>query len=566
MKNALIIIFLLITTTLFSQKKENFVIPDSLKKMSFEELEKGFHKSKSYSKEISLYANAYYIKSKLQNNKVVIMNGLYMAAFTSNNDSTTTKYLDSIIFFTKDNPDFNFPAKAYIFKSDMYFYKDNLNKALIYILEAEKYSGKSGNVEQNMLVKQQIGLIKIELGKPKESLPLLLESYNYFKLKNHNSSKYIFSGWLLSYEYNHLKRPDNALYYTNCYLKKLKDDNTFYKFFLLEGGISYYLKKDYSRSNNFLDTSINLFNLIDDKLNLSICNYYRGENVLQGEKNILKAKKYFVKVDSILVKTNEFTSILRNNYTNLIDITKKLKEDKEQLYYLNRLIDIDNRLNKNNVILSENINKNYDTPHILAEKETIIAKINQEKQLYIGIGFVIFIGLSFSLFFLFKTKKEKQIYEERFNTIMKQPKDDLVQTQDIEIFATIKEDETAKSFDLPKEISKDLLQKLTVFEKDLNYLLPNLKLNDLAKQFETNSSYLSKTINHYKSKNFSQYLNDLRIDFTIKKLKEDKKFRRYTIKAISEEVGFSNSESFSKTFYTKTGLQPSYFIKKIENY
>jgi AraC-like DNA-binding protein len=92
---------------------------------------------------------------------------------------------------------------------------------------------------------------------------------------------------------------------------------------------------------------------------------------------------------------------------------------------------------------------------------------------------------------------------------------------------------------------------LTVFEKDQNYLLSNLKLNNLAKQFETNSSYLSKTINHYKGKNFSQYLNDLRIDFAIKKLKEDKKFRKYTIKAISEDVGFSNSESFAKAFYTK---------------
>ncbi|TEB41336.1 AraC family transcriptional regulator, partial [Flavobacterium circumlabens] len=77
-------------------------------------------------------------------------------------------------------------------------------------------------------------------------------------------------------------------------------------------------------------------------------------------------------------------------------------------------------------------------------------------------------------------------------------------------------------------------------------------------------SYLSKIINFYKGKNFSQYINDMRIIYAITKIKSDKKFRMYTIKAISEEVGFSNSESFAKAFYNNTGLQPSYFIKKIE--
>ena len=34
--------------------------------------------------------------------------------------------------------------------------------------------------------------------------------------------------------------------------------------------------------------------------------------------------------------------------------------------------------------------------------------------------------------------------------------------------------------------------------------------------------------------------------------------------AIAQEVGFNNSESFSKAFYKKTGIYPSYFIKQLE--
>ncbi|WP_109097198.1 helix-turn-helix domain-containing protein [Aquimarina sp. AU58] len=73
-----------------------------------------------------------------------------------------------------------------------------------------------------------------------------------------------------------------------------------------------------------------------------------------------------------------------------------------------------------------------------------------------------------------------------------------------------------------------------------------------------------KVIYCHKQKTLSQYINDLRIDFVVEKFRSDSKFRKYTIKAIAQEVGFNTAEAFSKTFYKKTGIYPSYFIKKLE--
>ncbi len=524
--------------------------------MSFETLEKRFDNSLMNKVKLHLYAKTYYQKSKLQNDKIIKANGMYMAAYIAVNNTISLQYADSIIALTKNGNDFQYPAKGYIFKSNVFFTNDQLNKALSNILEAEKYSNKTGNPKQKILVKQQIGLIKIELGKPKEALPLILENYNYFKSQYINSPEFIYSAWILSDIYNRLKKPNIALFYIDVILRDIKKDNRYYKYFLLNKGVSYHLKKKYIESNSLLDKSILL--LKNDKLNLAISYYYRGENVLHGEKNILKSKQYFEKVDSILVTTNEFSTLLRNNYINLIEISKKLKEDKQQLYYLNRLIEIDKRLNRNNIILTENINHNYDTPLLLSEKEQVIDKINREKFIYILLAFTVLIGLAFSLYYLSKTRKEKKLYEKRFYTLINQ------HTSEIILETISAEDNKTKSFDLPKDIEKDLLQKLATFEKEQGYLVINLKLTDLAKQFDTNSSYLSKTINHFKDKNFSQYLNDLRITYVVKHLKEDRKYRKYTIKAISQEVGFSNAESFAKAFYNQTGLQPSYFIKKLE--
>ena len=101
------------------------------------------------------------------------------------------------------------------------------------------------------------------------------------------------------------------------------------------------------------------------------------------------------------------------------------------------------------------------------------------------------------------------------------------------------------------------------FENKNKFLANNINLVSLAKELNTNSTYLSHIINNTAGKNFANYINDLRIDYAIKKLKKEPKFRRYSIAAIAEEVGFNNIKSFSRAFLKKTGEHPSEYIKKL---
>lgn len=122
----------------------------------------------------------------------------------------------------------------------------------------------------------------------------------------------------------------------------------------------------------------------------------------------------------------------------------------------------------------------------------------------------------------------------------------------------------SSSSSINKETLNHLLDQLQQFEEKKGYLKSNLNAKDLAKSFGSNSSYLSKVVNTFKEKSFSSYINDLRINFVIDKLREDSMFRKYTVKAIAQEIGFNNAEAFSKAFYKKTGIYPSYFIKELE--
>ena len=109
-----------------------------------------------------------------------------------------------------------------------------------------------------------------------------------------------------------------------------------------------------------------------------------------------------------------------------------------------------------------------------------------------------------------------------------------------------------------------ILEGLKEFEKNKHYIENNLTLTSLSKEMNTNPRYLSLIINHFFEKNFTSYINSLRINYSIEKLKNERKFRNYTIKAIANDCGFNSSESFSSAFYKETGLKPSYFIKNLK--
>lgn len=123
----------------------------------------------------------------------------------------------------------------------------------------------------------------------------------------------------------------------------------------------------------------------------------------------------------------------------------------------------------------------------------------------------------------------------------------------------------SSELNISENIVCKILKNLAEFERNEKYLCKNIKLQSLAIKLNTNDKYLSKTIKHYYSKKFVDYVNDLRIDYAIKKLKNHKRFRLYSIRTIADEVGFSTSNTFSKAFEKRIGSKPSHFIKRLES-
>ena len=95
-----------------------------------------------------------------------------------------------------------------------------------------------------------------------------------------------------------------------------------------------------------------------------------------------------------------------------------------------------------------------------------------------------------------------------------------------------------------------------------NYSNSDLSLNLVAEHFFVSTSYLSRTIKNKTGHNFTDYLNKLRINRSIELLKSEKS---YTIKEISDMVGYNSQHYFSRAFKNYTGKSPVQYKKEVLN-
>ena len=122
-------------------------------------------------------------------------------------------------------------------------------------------------------------------------------------------------------------------------------------------------------------------------------------------------------------------------------------------------------------------------------------------------------------------------------------------------------DKSDKSNFLDTEKSKKIYNRLCeLIENERLYTDPNFTREELVERLHTNRTYLSQIIKIHTGKNYSQLINSYRIKEAIKILSDPGK-KDYSLKKLSEELGFVSSNTFSKVFQQTVGMSPSNFRK-----
>jgi YesN/AraC family two-component response regulator len=181
--------------------------------------------------------------------------------------------------------------------------------------------------------------------------------------------------------------------------------------------------------------------------------------------------------------------------------------------------------------------------------------------IYIVLGATLIILIL--LFFLLKFSQNKKKNELKFqellqkvNTAKGNATAKVVDTKDEVLEETV-------ASDVSDEVTQQILEGLQKLESQEYFLKQDCNAYNVAKKIKTNTSYLSKVVNSHYQKNFNTYINDLRINYAIVRLENDTRFRSFSIQSIAEELGYKSADSFTKYFKQNTGLNPSFYIKQL---
>lgn len=446
-----------------------------------------------------------------KSNTLTLMSFAY---FAKKDTQKSTELLFKAKELAEATKDAELITKVYGTIAQMYLKIGFKDKAVEYLHQTIKHIQNLPEGNEKHMLK---GLSYIELGK------INLEE------KKYNKANVYFKNSLA--EFNMMKA--NSLYFIKRSYYNLGD--SFYGWTRPDSA-QFYLKKALAIQENPIVNQYALFTL--SKIYTDKKEYQKAIDTLGA---ILKHNG--LKDDGL---KSEIYLSLSKNY-NALGNTEKYNMFNEKYLELHNEI-LDNNLStiKNAVNIEE---KNLTTKITSADK--------QNNRLLFIIFFICCIAAAILVYVRQKKKIQKKQYEAVIALLEKKAKN----TDPIELTEPLKE---AGSQPISPKIEQAILEKLTKFEQSDKFTNPKLNISTLSIQLKTNTTYLSQTINKYKEKNFSAYINELRINYICKQIHNNPEYLNYKISYLGELAGFTSHSTFTTIFKNVTGMAPSTFLKEAE--
>jgi AraC-like DNA-binding protein len=545
-----------------------------LESLSYEELLTEFNEYNGDPINLEMIARTYLNRARKEKDTIKMARGYDRLARIFDSEKNI-QFADSIIELTDHIRHKTYPALAYMIRGYEYDALNDVIRSTDNYIKAFQISSETENMPQQvflmhlLIFNKAIWGNKIDALKMQKERHALINKPNYINFvmestresANIDINQLIINEKILSYQsyvhcYKQLNKIDSATIFLDKGITELDKYNWVgkdsHRAFFDEAKI----ELEFTNGNFELTISLAAEYLnkygnnltLDETFNIL---YLNGmSNLRNGDSK--KAIQDFKKADSIF---NVGNIIVRPHYRGIFEELRRYYKYNsnlhEEIRTLDKLIQIDSISKQYYQYFEPNMIRNFETPKLLHEKEILISSLEyrNRKSKTMNWGFIIL--LIISLFLLAHYIQRQRLYKSRFDKLM------------------IKNEKSKNSIsnqyahELSPEVINTIINKIEEFETNKGFINHEITLQSLAKLFETNANYLSRVINARIGKNFSQYINDLRIEYAMEGMLSDKKLRKYTIKAIAEECGYRNAESFSKAFYKRNGIYPSYYIKKL---
>ncbi|GGB64559.1 hypothetical protein GCM10007424_00570 [Flavobacterium suaedae] len=498
------------------------------------------------------YLEAYLRKAKQENNAPEIVFA-YREMLHECPEKLRLVYADSLIAAARQSGDNDLIGDAYLTRGIVYYQRNSHQRALDNYIRANSYLVATKDDYLKNKVKYSIAQIKYYLGYYHEAISLFNECIAYFSKEE--PLPYLKSLHCLTVCYTFVGNLEKAE--VTCHLALAESARLRIKDLLpyLESaqGVIELEKSNYSAAVKQLTYALPQIQKDGDYANESIAHFNLGKAYWELG-SLDSAALHFKNVDTIFLTKNFLRPDLRRSYEYLIKYYNHKEMPTQELVYVDRLLQADSVLGKEFRYLIKKVYKEYDTTELLSEKQQIQSQLNHTQGLSMTLkATIIVLVLGFGLLF-YRHKTLRKQYRRRFEELLKNESPAPTDTQS----------PTNDTLDINPVIVNHIVRQLESFEQKHGFLKKEITSTKLAEAFDTNSKYLAKVISVRRGKSFINYINDLRIDYLVGRLKAEPQIRKYTNGALADEAGFSTAQHFVTAFKKKTGMPPGYFVEEYE--
>lgn len=358
--------------------------------------------------------------------------------------------------------------------------------------------------------------------------------------------------------YNFQKKLDSAAFYIQKIRGIEKKGYPFHNNFdWLDETFYLVLSKEYDKAIQYVAESEKK-GYIDSKDKHYRSNYYLAV-CWEQKKDYVKSLALCEKALSIPTKVASFVNYELELYKLAAANAAKMGDSKKEIFYSKKFSECAQNLDY--IGKSRFIAKLYEQDVIEVKGQLKSEKIRRVYDYYILGALALF--SSYLCWHYLKSKRDRKKFENTIAAFEKR-KENAEEPRAIEDFPeTILADSqnnTRQATLMSSLADQKILKQLNSFERKQKFLSSNVSLSTMAGDFGTNVAYLSAAIKKHKQTNFNAYINELRVDYIIMRLKTSPEYSTYKIAYLAEECGFSSHTVFIRIFTEKTGLTPSKFI------
>ncbi len=492
-------------------------------------------------------------KVKYLNDTIQLLDGYRDYSLIEEYDLQGQIYIDSMIGLAAKLKNKKYLAEAYFFKGAILYLLYRPQEAIDEVIKSYEFAKIANDHYRIVNALNLIAGIKSEHGELDEAILLHKQALIYLNENKDQIEDYEIVNLLthdnISKSLTQAKQLDSARYYANEGLElaiKNKDQDIYYALNRVLAQINYY-------DNNLVKARDTLSKYIKFNSGASKADSFYYLGMIEGKLGTIDNKRmYFKKVDSILVLENlPIIDNVKEVYQFLLKDAHEQKDTLEKAY-MHKLFYYDSIIEKaNDKIKSVTLTK-FDLP--LEKQKELLAKEQIENKnrtlnfLYV-LTTIVFIILSYLTYRYIKIK-----------ILLKR-----LLNEDIKPIVASNNSIDPGNINIDKEVIENTLKKIDEWENKNGFLDKEIDQNSLAKELDTNSTYLSRIINAYKKQSFSNYIKDLRVTYAINYIKRNPSVvQTKSMIQLAESFGFNSIDVFNRAFKLKVGFTPSVFFKQIK--